>query len=424
MTEVDIVRIGAQGDGIAELADGPVYVPYAAPGDRVRLARADDGRKRRTAEIAELVTAGPARIEPACRHFGTCGGCALQHLSAAYLATWKRQRILDALSGRGLVDVPVAETIGVGSGSRRRLRLAARRTQAGVILGFNARQSHQIVDIAECPVAEPALAALLPALRTLLAALLPKGGKTDVQLTLCDNGIDLWLTEIDGDAMAAQRQLATFAEAQDLARISAGGERLPVIERRRPLVQLSGIAVPLPPGGFLQASRAGEQALVGQVLAATAGARRVADLYAGLGTFSFALARNARVHAVEGDAAAVASMTAGRNGASGLKQIQIEHRDLGRRPLAGRELKPYDAVVFDPPRTGAREQAEALAASAVETVVAVSCEPASFARDARILVDGGYRLEGVLPVDQFTWSAHVELVACFARGGGRRQIGS
>lgn len=413
--EVDIASIGARGDGIAETARGQVYVPYAAPGDRVRLGRIEGSKSRHWAEIEALVAPGPDRIDPVCRHYGACGGCSLQHLSPGFLADWKHQRVIDALATRGFTDVPVEATVSVGSASRRRIRLAARRIQAGVVLGFNARQSHRIVAIAECPVAEPPLPAMLTALAELLATVLPKNGRTDVQLTLCENGIDVWLTDIESDRLPVQQALATFAETHDLPRISAGADRLPAIERRRPLVILSGVAVPMPPGGFLQASRAGEAALVERVVAATKGARRVADLYAGLGTFTFALAAGSQVHAVEGDAASLAALAAGRNRAQGLKRIATEERDLGRRPLAGPELKPFDAVVFDPPRAGAREQAEALAAGSVPTVIAVSCEPATFARDARILADGGYRLGSVLPVDQFTWSPHVELVAIFRR---------
>lgn len=413
--EVEIKSVGARGDGIAETRRGTVYVPYAAPGDRVRLGPVEGSQRRHWAVIEQVIAPGPDRIEPACRHFGTCGGCALQHLSPSFLFDWKRQRVVDALAARGLGDTPVEDTISVGAASRRRIRLAARRTQAGTLVGFNARQSHRIVAIAECPVAEPPLPALLPALKDLLGRILPKGGQTDVQLTLCQNGVDVWLTGIEADRLRTQQLLAAFAETHDLPRISAGADRLPVIERRRPSVRLSGVVVPLPPGGFLQASRAGEAALTDRVTMAARGARRVADLYAGLGTFTFALAPGAQVHAVEGDADAVAALTAGRNATQGLKQISVEERDLGRRPFAGPELKPFDTVVFDPPRAGAREQAEALAASAVPTVIAVSCEPATFARDARILVDGGYRLESVLPVDQFTWSPHVELAAVFRR---------
>lgn len=414
-TEATITAIGARGDGIAETRCGPVYVPYSAPGDRVRLGPIEGSQRRHSSSIEMLVAPGPDRIESACRHFGACGGCALQHLSPSFLADWKRQRVVDALAARGFTDVPVGETMSVGPASRRRIRLAARRTQAGVVLGFNARQSHRIVDLEECPVSAPALPALFEPLRGLLSTVLPKGGQTDVQLTLCENGVDIWLTGVEANRLSTQEALARFAEDHDLPRVSAGKDRLPAIERRRPTVSLSGVTTPLPPGGFLQASRAGEAMLAEHVAEAVDGARRVADLYAGLGTFTFALARSAQVHAVEADGDAVAALTAGRNAAQGLKRITAEQRDLGRRPFAGPELKPYDAVVFDPPRAGAREQAEALAASRVPSVIAVSCEPATFSRDARILVDGGYRLESVSPVDQFTWSAHVELVAVFRR---------
>ena len=416
MAEFEIARLGAQGDGIVEGPDGPLFVPYAAPGDRMRLGPVRRDGKRRTADIAMLVVPGPDRVQPPCPHFGGCGGCGLQHLAPAFLADWKRQRIVDALAQRGITGIDVEATASTPPASRRRLRLAARRLKDRVVLGFNARRSHHIVDVRECLIAASPLPPLFEPLRMLLSEVLRQGRPTDVQLTACDNGIDLWLTDLDDADPGIAMRAAEFADAHDLCRISAGTPARPVIERRRPVVGLSGVAVPLPPGGFLQASREGEGMLVERVREACAGATRIADLYAGLGTFSFALAGTAQVHAVEGDGAAVAAMTAARNAASGLRRIEIERRDLGRRPLAGRELEGFDAAVFDPPRSGAREQAEALARSAIPRMVAVSCEPATFARDARSLIDGGYHLQSVLPVDQFTWSPHVELVAAFTRG--------
>ncbi len=417
---LSIDAVGARGDGIARREGRPVYVPFTAPGDRVRVrlgARSGEGV---AAELVELLAPG-ARIAPACRHFGTCGGCALQHLDAAAYVEAKESQITAALGQHGLAAAAVAPLLRLPPGTRRRARFALEQPRAGTaapLVGFHARASHRIVDMEECAVLHPALLALAGALRRLVPRLWPRGSAGAATATLGDTGIDLLLDLAVPPALAALEDLAGFAEAQDLARLAwrapGMGEPVPVAIRRPPRAVFSGVAVDLPADAFLQASVAAEVALAAEVLAGIGAARRVADLYAGLGTLSFALATRAAVHAVEGsrDAAAALAAAAAR---AGLQRLTVERRDLEARPLSAEDLASFDAVVFDPPRAGAKAQSAALARSAVPFVVAVSCNPASFARDARLLVDGGYRLIRVQPIDPFVWSAHVELVAQFAR---------
>ena len=419
VVELEITAIGAAGDGVAWHGGERCFVPYTLPGDRVRARITGRRGGALAAELVERLANGPHRAEPACRHFGDCGGCALQHLDDGYYADWKRQRVTAALARRGLGDVAVEALLRVAAGSRRRASLLAVRRKTGVLLGFRGRASHRVVDLGECPVLEPSLVALLAPLRGLFGDLLAPGQRAEVLVTALASGIDLVLSGPE-PGLVQRESIAAFAAGHDMARVSwrapDGGPPEIVVQRRAAQAVFGGVAVDLPPGAFLQPSAAGEELLCGAVVAATAGARRIADLYAGCGTFSFALAREATVHAVEGDAAMAAAITvaAARAGLAG--RIASQARDLDRLPLLADELAGFDAVVFDPPRAGARRQAEALAASAVPLVVAVSCHPGTFARDARILVDGGYRIERVVPLDQFLWSPHVELVAVFRRG--------
>ena len=421
--EVEIEEIGARGDGIAHLPDGTrVFVPYTVPGDRVVARVAAGDGEGVAARAVSWLAKGEARAEPPCRHFGTCGGCALQHMAPNFYADWKRQLVETALHRRGFDIVPVARIVTAEPATRRRADFAAVRRKTDVLLGFNARASHHVIDLAECPVMVPAIAALLVSLRALLLDLLKPGEKAGVDVTVTDSGLDVVFETAIALGAGGREKLATFAETHDLARLS---RRHPnaraaetVVERRPVRMSFGGVAVDLPAGAFLQATQAGEAALTASVLDAVGRAPRVADLYAGCGTFTFPLARRAggaaAVHAVDGVEPAIAALTRAAQRA-GLGRVSAAVRDLARRPLNPDELRRFDAVVFDPPRAGAREQADALAHSSVPIVVAVSCNPATFARDARILVDGGYGLDWVRPVDQFLWSPHVELVARFER---------
>jgi 23S rRNA (uracil1939-C5)-methyltransferase len=404
---------------VGRLDGRPVFVAGLLPGERalVRVTAEREGAFR--GEAVELVSPSPLRVASPCPHFGPCGGCALQHLEAGACLEWKRGLVVQALARRGLEGVPVAAPVTVPEKARRRAVLAAARSGGRVDLGFHQARSHAIVDLSDCRVLHPDLFALLAPLREVLALVLEDGARAGATLLLTETGIDLLL---DGPAppdLAAREALAAFAEDRDLARLSwrAGDDPLvePVAQRRAPLVRFAGVAVAPPPGGFVQPTAEGKAALVAGVLRRLPeGATRLADLYAGCGTFTFALAARARVHAVEGEAAALAALEAAAR-ASAAGRVTAEQRDLARRPLLAEELNPYDCVVFDPPRAGAKAQAEQLALSGVPAAIAVSCNPHTFARDARLLADGGFALEEVTPIDQFPWTGHLELVARFRR---------
>ena len=393
-----IVRIGARGDGVT--ADGR-FVAFAAPGDRV----AADG----------TVIPGPGHRAPPCRHFPDCGGCALQHVADPAYAEWAVARIASALGAAG-VAVAAWQPVHLSPPyTRRRASLRAIKRGGQLVLGFNADASHRIVDIRECHVLLPELFALVAPLRTLLAKALGDKQGAGVTLTASDTGIDLLLANVGARTLPEIERLAAFADAHDLARLSVENEAgvETISERRVPVMTFGGVAVALPPAAFLQATRDGEAALVAAVLEATAGEAPVADLFTGLGTFALPLARGAKVLAVDAAGPAVLALQAAARGA-GLPLL-TEHRDLFRRPLSASELDRFDAVVFDPPRAGAAAQVAELARSKVPRIVAVSCNPSTFARDAALLTGGGYRLESLWPVGQFRWSTHVELVASFRR---------
>jgi 23S rRNA (uracil1939-C5)-methyltransferase len=409
---VTVTRLGALGDGVAETANGRLHVPLAAPGDIARVTPAGKDR----AELVEILSAGPARVTPPCRHFGRCGGCALQHLAPEFIAEWKRDMVAAALARAGLSGDKVAPTIAIPPATRRRATLAAKRQGKSVVMGFAERRSHRLVDLAECKVLVPALAGLIAPLRRMLADLLDGGETADIALTETDSGIDLVLVRTRPLTLPDLEGLAAFAEVHDLARISwrAATTRRPaepVAVRRTPHVRLGVHPVPVPPAGFLQPSLAGQTHLIDLVLQGLAGITGpFVDLFAGMGTFSLPLGGLGQVTAHDGDADAVAALKSVRN--SG---VTAHRRDLFREPLTPVELTGFAAAVIDPPRAGADAQSRNLAASRIPTLAYVSCNPASFARDAAILTAGGYRLGTVTPIDQFAWSPHIELVGIFRR---------
>jgi 23S rRNA (uracil1939-C5)-methyltransferase len=409
---LSIARLGQRGDGIAETAQGPVFVPFALPGESVRAVREGD-----RAQIVEILAPSDSRIAAICPLFTRCGGCVAQHMAPASYAEWKRQQVATALSRAG-IDLPVEAPIDAHGEGRRRVTFHARREGEGMRIGFMAARSHELVELAACPVLAPGLTRAPAVAQHLANRLRGKGKPLDIQITASQAGLDVDIRGHGPAGDALRRSLTEAAERLDLARLAMHGE---VVIERRPPFQLMGKAAVTPgPGGFLQATAAGEALLSRLVLEALPRARRVADLFAGCGPFSLRLAERAQVAAYESDQAAVQALTRAANRTPGLKPVTAEQRDLFRRPLLEHELAGFDAVVLDPPRAGAEAQVRRLAASKVPAIVYVSCDAGSFARDAALLLAGGYALERVTPVDQFRYSAHIELVAVFRKGAGRR----
>jgi len=405
-----IDRIAHRGDGVADTPQGPVYVPYTLPGETVTVEPSPGHPDRR--QLVEVDQASPDRVAPISPFFGSCGGCALQHWVLPKQQEWKRQRVIEALAQAG-IQADVAATLDAhGEGRRRVVLHARRRSNDELEVGFAAARSHQIVPIDHCPILAPSMAGAIEAAWAIAGAI--KSGKPlDIQITAGNTGLDIDVRGSGPIGLAESAALAAVAEKYGLARITRHGELL--AQRVQPAVTMGRAMVPLPAGSFLQATAAGEETLAGLVLAHAARAKTIADLFCGVGPFALRLAERARVTAVDSDADAIAALKKAVAGTSGLKPINAEVRDLFRQPLVASELKGFDAVVFDPPRQGAQAQARELAKSVVPVVIAVSCNADTFARDARILIDRDYRLETVTPVDQFRYSAHVEIVARFAR---------
>ena len=402
MTEWVIARLGRQGDGLAE---GPVHVPRALPGERVR------GRLRgdRLEEV-RIVTPSPDRVAPPCRHYGACGGCQMQHAADGLVREWKAETVRRALAAQGL-SAPLRPVLVSPADARRRAGFAARRTKKGALAGFHGRGSDVIVETPDCRILHPELRPGRAVARDLAILGGSRKAVLSVMVTLSRGGLDVAARggkPADGPLRIA---LAELAARHDLARLAWEDEV--IVTRAAPVQRFGPAEVVPPPGAFLQATAHGEAALWDAVAEITAGAARVADLFAGCGTFSLPLAARARVHAVEGSAAMVAALERGWRHAPGLKALSAEARDLFRRPLMPDELARFDAVVLDPPRAGAAAQVAELAGSGVPVIAYVSCNPVSFARDARVLAGAGYALDWVQVVDQFRWSAHVELAACF-----------
>ena len=409
--QIAIARIGHRGDGIADTPAGPIYVPYTLPGETVEVEPWPGHPDRR--HLIRVDVASAERIAPVCPHFGICGGCALQHWSAARYRDWKRALVVEALAQAGL-DAPVAGLIDAHGEGRRRAVFHARRGTHDVLeVGFAALRAHHLVAIDRCPVLAPALAGSIEAAWAIAETLEREKKPLDIQVTATEAGLDVDVRGSGPLTAARGGELARIAERHRLARLTRHGEL--VAQRAVPAVTIGRARVLLPPGAFLQATAAGEAALAALVVAHCEGAGRIADLFAGVGPFALRLAERSRVTAADNDSEAVAALKRAAAATQGLKPVETQLRDLYRRPFVPVELKGFDVVVFDPPRQGAQSQARELAASEVPRVVAVSCNPATFARDARILVDGGYRLAAVTPVDQFLYSAHVELVARFER---------
>jgi 23S rRNA (uracil1939-C5)-methyltransferase len=411
MTErLVIARLGHRGDGIAEAQPEPIYVPYALPGETVEVESWPGHPDRR--QLLRVEAASADRIAPICPHFGICGGCAVQHWAWDRYRAWKRELVASALEQAGLAT-PVDDLIDAHGEGRRRAVFHARGSAHGVLaVGFAAARQHHVVAIDRCPILAPGLDGALAAAWAIALALEPVRKPLDIAVTASNGGLDVDVRGSGPLTPATGAALAAIAEQRRLARLTRHGEL--IAQRTAPTIRIGRAQVELPPGAFLQATVEGEAALARHVVAHLADAKTVADLFCGIGPFALRMAEFARVIAADDDAAAVAALAKAAR-APGLRPIEARPRDLFRVPLAAAELRGLDAVVFDPPRQGAQAQARTLAASAVPRVVAVSCNPATFARDAKLLVDGGYRLSVVTPIDQFRHSAHVELVARFDR---------
>ncbi len=407
---VKIQSLGAQGDGIAHCPEGTVYVPFTLPGETVAIARVKD-----QGTIMSITEASPDRREPACRHFGpdgkngTCGGCSLQHVQDEPYHDFKRNLVVAALRSKGL-DVEVDPLVICRPGERRRVVFTARKTEKGLLLGFSQANSHHIVAIEECPIAAPAIVSRLDAIRAIGLPLASNAEPFRITVMETLSGLDI---AVDGIKSVNDKQRRALTETvlsmRGIARVSLSGEIL--IEPQKPVIEFGSVKVAPPAGSFVQATKVAEEAMAERVVAHVGKSKRIADLFCGTGTFTLRLARVGKVHGVEAEDKPLKSLDFAARNTPGLKPVTTERRDLFRHPLIAKELKLYDAVVFDPPRAGAEAQCKELARSTVKKIVAVSCNPLSFARDLSILVEGGYRITSVTPIDQFLWSPHVEAVA-------------
>jgi 23S rRNA (uracil1939-C5)-methyltransferase len=406
-----IDHVGHRGDGVAIENGQAIYVPYALAGETVEVAAVPGHPDRR--RLLQVERASPKRIAPFCPHFGICGGCAIQHWDNESYRAWKRNLVVEALA-QAKVAAEVAPLIDAHGLGRRRITLHARMGTHEVLkVGFAAASSHDIIPVDRCPILDPGLSGALDAAWAIAEPLISMGKPLDIQVTSTLNGLDV---DVRGSGALPSTMIAALsrlAEQHRLARLTRHGEL--VLMRAPPAVTIGTAQVILSPGSFLQATVAGEETLARLVSDHCQRAKHIADLFCGVGPFALRLAAKLRVAAFDSDAGAIASLQKAATSTAGLKPVKAEPRDLFRRPLLPQELRDFDAVVFDPPRQGAQAQATQLAASKVPTVIAVSCNAATFARDAKILIDGGYRIEGVTPVDQFRHTPHVELVAKFRR---------
>jgi 23S rRNA (uracil1939-C5)-methyltransferase len=408
--DILIEAMGARGDGLAGSGAERLVVPFALPGERVKISR--EGER---AALIEIITPSPDRITPQCRHFGTCGGCAVQHWQAEKVADWKRARVQSALA-RAKIDADVRPTLDAHGEGRRRVTLHVRypKIPGGRIeAGFMQAKSHALVDLDACPLLVPALAQAPDIARDIGHVLRGLAKPLDVQATACEQGLDIDIRGAGPLPDPLRQKLIALAKARDLARLTLHGERL--IEERTPSLSMDGLTAFLPPGSFLQATAAAEKQLAELAKNALDGAKNIADLFCGLGPFALRLARQCKVTAIDSDKSAIAALQRSIRANPGGKPMVAEARDLFRRPLFALELKPFDAVLLDPPRQGAEAQCREIAKSKLARVISISCDPESFARDARILLDAGFRMGPVTPVDQFRYSAHVEMMAVFAR---------
>lgn len=400
----EIHSLSIHGDGIA---DGPIYAPFTLPGELI-----EGNLTGNRISTPRVLRPSQHRITAPCSHFKSCGGCAMQHASDAFVATWKVDVIKQALSAHGLTtDIRTVATS--PPHSRRRATLAGKRTKNGAMVGFHTRASNVIIAIPNCTLLEPEIMAAIPALEALTVIGASRKAELSIAVNATHNGLDISVSngkELDPSSL---EKLAHLVEIHKFSRLTWNGDT--IAARAPAALDIAGTFVIPPPGAFIQATEAGQKTLIKEVCNIVAGTNSVVDLFAGCGTFSLPQANIASVHAVEGDAQLLTALDAAWRQSSGLKPVTIEKRDLFRNPLLPDELDMHDAIIIDPPRAGAEAQSHMIAKCSVDTVAFVSCNPVTFARDARILSESGYVLNLVQPIDQFRWSSHVELVANFTR---------
>ncbi len=420
--QIEITELGARGDGIGQFDGKPVYAEGTVPGDVIETNLWPAGKQGLKASSIKLLKESDRRQTPPCQHFGKCGGCSLQHVADDYYQQWMQERLRKVFSQQGIDDVTVLPAIMSPAQSRRRINLKALRIKDKVVLGYHQRQSHQLVDLKECPVAHPSLVALIAPLRECLAKVLDNRQQSEVYLTKVSNGVEIMLSMPKEPGLETRLTLTDFANTHDVSAISliVDGLQEVVIERRPPTVNIAGVGVAIPPAAFLQATEEGEASMIKAVMEALPSKlpkkAKAIDLFAGVGTFSFALAQRLNVTAAEGALDAINALKYAANQMGNkIKPIDAIHRDLFRRPMFKHELEAFDVAVIDPPRSGAEAQMEQLAISSVPLIIAISCNPNTFARDAKMLLDKGYKMTAVQPIGQFLWSSHIELVTVFSK---------
>ena len=409
MTEILIIdALGHQGDGVAQTAKGRTFVPFTLAGERIEVAKSSGHRK-----LIAVLQPSDDRIVPVCRHFGTCGGCQVQHLDHKPYLTWKRQRVIDALNS-AKINVPVEPVLCFPEDQRRRVVFSATHTSSEVELGFIQKSTHNVIAISECPVITGRISSKLAVIKKVIRPILPAKGITSIHVLACDNGLDVHLEANGRLAENARQSAIRLALEENIARLSFGDEIL--IETKRPKLTMGTAQVCVPPGLFVQAVALAEQAMAELVVAHLKSCKQVADLYCGAGTFALRLAENSTVLACENNQSAIDALDEAWRGTGGkLKLIRSQKRDLHVRPVMAEELKKIQGVVFDPPRAGAQIQAQQLARSKVKKIAAVSCNPGSLAQDLRILIAGGFKIKSVQPIDQFVYTPHIEVVALLER---------
>lgn len=405
--------IGAYGDGVVTVDAEKIFVPYTAPSDHIKLeTRGQKG------QLLELLNAGPDRMDPPCAYYGRCGGCAFQHVTRDFYVKWKKAQIVSALVAAGISEAPIANMVEIDPATRHRAQFSVQRSGKDVQLGYFEKRSRNIIPIDNCLVLHPKLQAKLKALRALAGAVPREWASFSIAVTLYSNGLDVNFISskrLSEPTPTGMQSLAKMMADVGVIRVSLGGEVLMAINQ--PVISFDGISVSPPPGAFLQASQMGQAALIGLVVTAAKDSKKIIDLFAGCGTFSLPLSKTATVEAVDSDAGAIGALKTAAAVAQGYKANPVKTgiRNLFENPFRASELNKFDAIVIDPPRAGAIEQMREIAVSKVRRVVSVSCDLKTFSRDAKILLEGGYVLTQLTPVDQFVYSPHIELVGVFER---------